>query len=97
MIECGLAILVYLNHVKTKGIRKDDHKNFKLVFFNCKDFEHIIVFIRNIKITYCSEYILFQRYKISYYDAFNIDLQFDKKLYDFNKDELDVLTMYAIK
>lgn len=72
-------------------------KKFKLAFIDFNNFNKVITFINNSNIFYYNKYIKINGYKLSYADLNIFEDQFNKKLYDFNKDELNVLTMYALK
>jgi hypothetical protein len=70
--------------------------SFRLVFIDL-NLGKVTAFLKNMNILYYSEYVMIGQYKINYSDVSMIERQFNKKLYDFNKDEINVVTMYALK
>jgi len=69
---------------------------FKFAFVdNNKD--KVVTFINKLNIFYYNQYVIIDGYKISYQDVDIFENQFNKKLYDFNKNELNVVTMYSIQ
>lgn len=55
-----------------------------------------LTFLFDMKFFFHSQYIVFKGYKISYADITSLEFNFNKKLYDFNDEELKVVEMYAI-
>lgn len=71
-------------------------KKFKLAFIDFNNFNKVVIFINKYNIFYYTEYVKINGYKLSYADITILENQFNKKVYDFNKEELDVVTMYAL-
>jgi hypothetical protein len=69
--------------------------SFRLVFIDL-NLGKVTVFLKNMNILYYSEYVMIVHHKINYSDVSIFEDQFNKKLYDFNKDEINVVTMYAL-
>lgn len=72
-------------------------KKFKLALIDFNSFDKVITFINNSNIFYYNKYVKINGYKLSYADLNIFEDQFNKKLYDFNKDEMNVVSMYLIK
>ncbi len=71
-------------------------KKFKLAFIDFNNFDKVITFINKSNVFYHNKYVKINGYKLSYADLNIFESQFNKKLYDFNKDEINVVTMYAL-
>jgi hypothetical protein len=72
-------------------------KKFKLAFIDFDNLDKVVTFINKSNIFYYTQYVKINGYKISYPDITIFENQFNKRLYDFNKDEINVVTMYALK
>jgi hypothetical protein len=71
-------------------------KRSKIAFVDLYNYDlSILIFIKKPNIFYQEKYIQINGYKVSYQDVSIFEDQFNKKLYDFNKDELEIMTMYA--
>lgn len=46
---------------------------------------------------YHHNHVVINGYKLNYHDVGIFEAQFNKKLYDFDQDELNVVTMYSIQ
>lgn len=68
---------------------------FKFAFID-DNMDKVVAFINKLSIFYYSKYVVINGYKLSYQDVDIFENQFNKRLYDFNKDEINVVTMYAL-
>lgn len=73
------------------------NKKFKLAFIDFNNFDKVVTFINKSNIFYYTQYVKINGCKISYSDINIFENQFNKKVYDFNKDEMNVVSMYLIK
>lgn len=74
-----------------------DSSKFKLIFADVgHDLSGVVTFLNNMKVFYHHDYIMLDGYKLSYQDSNIFENQFNKKVYDFNQDEINVVTMYAL-
>lgn len=73
------------------------NKKFKLAFIDFNNFDKIVTFINKSNIFYYTQYVKINGCKISYPDIHIFENQFNKKVYDFNKNEMNVVSMYLIK
>jgi hypothetical protein len=99
LINLVAIMIVFTNNRKfTEHVH--DFKSidkFKLIFTDVDNFDRIVTFINNMNVFYHSNHVVINGYNLSYQDVSVFEDQFDKKLYDFNQDELNVVTMYSIK
>lgn len=94
-----LIIVIYFLYGKSDIVNYSpvNAMYFRLVFIDFKTLGKVTTFVKNMNIFYYADYVRFQQYKINYKDVSMLENQFNKKLYDFNQDELAVVTMYAFK
>lgn len=104
-----IFVLIYLNYEFNRYLFYNIHINIeeKFIFFNnvnkiklailnpYNETSHL-TFLFDMKCLFHSQYVLFNGYKISYSDLSNLELNFNKTLYNFNDDELKIVEMYAI-
>lgn len=93
----SVVSLIGSNLIVSENIRNSkDNNQFKITFLSLEGEQRGFTFLRNIRILYYSTHVLLDQYKISYKDVSLFEHQFSKKLYDFDKDELNVVKMYAL-
>lgn len=97
-INISVSYLCFLS--VNKALSQLDNLNtidkFKFAFVD-DNLDKVITFINKLNIFYYKKYVVIDGYKISYQDVSVFEDQFNKKLYYFNKDELNVITMYSIQ
>jgi drug/metabolite transporter (DMT)-like permease len=98
-IFCNFLIIVISLVNGKPDIFKNSSGNipmsFRLVFIDL-NLGKVTAFLKNMNILYYAEYVMIGQYKINYSDVSMMESAFNKKLYDFNKDEINVVTMYAL-
>lgn len=70
---------------------------FKLIFLNVNEFTHVVTFIDNMKIVYHIDCVFFDSFRLSLQDVDFFERNLNKKFYNFDKNDLNVVTMYALK
>lgn len=99
LINLVAIMTVFINNRKfTEHVHNFKSINkFKLIFVDVDNFDRIVTFLNNMNVFYHRNHVVINGYKLSYQDVSVFEDQFNKKLYDFNQDELNVVTMYSIQ
>jgi hypothetical protein len=94
-----VSFMIFLGAKKAAFQLEDlnTNKKFKLAFIDFNNFDKVVTFINKSNIFYYTQYVKINGCKISYSDINIFENQFNKKVYDFNKDEMNVVSMYLIK
>lgn len=91
--NCGsfYSLRIVDNFVFLDGLNK-----IKIAIINPSDDTQHLSFLSDMKFFFNHRYVVFKGYKISYSDLYNLELNFNKTLYNFNDAELKIVEMYAI-
>lgn len=86
----------YSLRIGEKFVFLDGLNKIKIAIINPSDDTQHLSFLSDMKFFFHHRYVVFKGYKISYSDLYNLELNFNKTLYNFNDAELKIVEMYAI-
>lgn len=95
-IVFALNPLYYSTSNTSTYLKQLENTNFKFIFYNTQKNYRILVFFNNLQIHYYPDFVIIDQYKVNYHDISLFENQFNKRLYNFNRTEIDVVKMYAI-
>lgn len=106
-LNSTVCVLIYLHYhlnygalyslrIGDKFVFLDGLNKIKIAIINPSDDTQHLTFLLDMKFFFHHRYVVFKGYTISYSDIYNLELNFNKTLYNFNDDELKIVEMYAI-